>query len=140
MIIRLLIVSILLTAFNGFAHAQTIVSQSNIVKTEILIPLNFNTNCNPVYLNINETQMICSFDLGFAPKAPFTFDVESNGEMYFRHEYEIQGQNLLVIFINAAWLDSPDLIEGDELRFGSEVLSYFSTNSVSLMVTLIGPK
>ncbi len=125
--------------FANTSFGQKIISQCNVVQIEVQIPVNVNEACVPIFNAPGSLQLACEFDIGFKPKEPYSHRIKSDGDLYYEHDFKIVGQTLIVTFTDAAWLDH-DFVDGEELKFKSEVIDYFSKNKISLIFTYTGPE
>ncbi len=127
------------------AYSQNILSSqylariTPVVTREITIPLHVNDDCVSQYMGPNKVQLVCTFELDFTPKPPFSHKLTADGDLYFEYDYNFADGALQLTFIYNAWLDSPNLVPGDEITFKQEVISRFSNSKLNLFLEIIGP-
>lgn len=136
--LKLILVIFSTLMFSNLSLAQKIVSNTNIVQIEVQIPVIVNGDCVPSFYSPGSLLLTCEYDIGFKPKTPFTYTINSDSDLYYEYEFEIVGHKLVFTFINSAWIDD-NFKPGDELAFKSEVIDYFSKNKVSITLFYTGP-
>lgn len=137
-VLKLILVTFSTLLFSNLCLAQKIISNTNIVQIEVQIPVVVNEDCVPSFYSPGSLFLTCEYEIGFKPKAPFTYTINSDSDLYYEYEFEIVGQKLVLTFIDSAWIDD-DFKAGDELVFKSEVINYFSKNKAKITLLYTGP-
>lgn len=107
---------------------------------EFTIPLVLSEECVSKYMGPNKVGLFCTFDLGQSLTPPFSHSLNADGDLYFHYDYSIKGHLLELVFIYNAWLDAPNLIPGDEIKFRNEVFQHFSNLRLNLFLQITSPR